>query len=121
MSASGSSITAPPPKASLRCWSARVKARSSSAAIRRLPTMTVLIPTPLQSYTGPQREVQAEGATPAELLFMLNRTYPGVRFRIVTEPDRIRPHINIFVNDIQARVPLATTDRVQILCALSGG
>jgi hypothetical protein len=68
--------------------------------------------------------VEAEGATLAELLCALDRTYPGLRFRIITEQDRIRPHIKIFVNESQARdllVPLATTDRVQIICALSGG
>ncbi len=40
------------------------------------------------------------------------------------EQDRIRPHIKIFVNDIQARkllVQLAIAGRVQILCILSGG
>jgi molybdopterin converting factor small subunit len=86
--------------------------------------MMVLIPTPLQSYTGRQCQVEAEGATLAELLCALDRTYPGLRFRIITEQDRIRPHIKIFVNDRQVRdlhVPLATTDRVQIICALSGG
>jgi sulfur-carrier protein len=54
----------------------------------------------------------------------LDARYPGFRFRIVTEQDRIRPHIRIFVNDEQAEelmAPLDPGDRIYIVCALSGG
>ena len=44
-----------------------------------------------------------------------------LRFRIVTEQDRIRPHIRIFVNDQQTQEPSGRSDRVYIVCALSGG
>lgn len=86
--------------------------------------MRVHIPSALRSYTARQGEVQADGATLAEVLAALEHRYPGFRFRIVTEQDTIRPHIRIFVNEVQAReltFPLRPTDEVYIVCALSGG
>jgi molybdopterin converting factor small subunit len=50
----------------------------------------VLLPTPLVEYTANRREVEAEGATLAELLADLDRRYPGIRFRMIDEQDAIR-------------------------------
>jgi sulfur-carrier protein len=86
--------------------------------------MTVYIPTALRSYTAQQGDVQVDGATLADVLTALDRRYPGIRFRIVTEQDRIRPHIRIFVEEEQLQdlsAPLRRTDTVYIVCALSGG
>ncbi len=86
--------------------------------------MNVHIPTPLRSYTARQGEVQADGATLADVLSVLDQRYPGFRFRIVTEQDTIRPHIRIFVDDEQVQhlsAPLRPDDCVYIVCALSGG
>lgn len=85
--------------------------------------MKVLIPTPLYSYTGGRSEVEAEGATLDELVRDLDRRYPGIRFRMVDEQDRVRPHMRIFVNGEMAGLeqPVAPTDEVQILQSLSGG
>lgn len=86
--------------------------------------MTIHIPSALRSYTNRQSEVQVEGSTLREVLSALDTRYPGFRFRIVTEQDKIRPHIRIFVNDEQAQelmAPLEREDRVYIVCALSGG
>jgi sulfur-carrier protein len=84
----------------------------------------VLLPTPLASYTGHRREVQAEGGTLAQLLDDLDRRFPGLRFRVADEQGAIRPHIKIFVNRIQA-ASLARTldpaDEVLVVAALSGG
>jgi molybdopterin synthase sulfur carrier subunit len=83
----------------------------------------VLIPSPLRSYTGAS-EVEAEGATLAEVLTDLDRRHPGLRFRIVDEQDRMRPHVRFFVDgeqefDLGRR--LAPGNSVQIVQALSGG
>jgi molybdopterin converting factor small subunit len=86
--------------------------------------MTLHIPTALRSYTAHEGEVQVDGATLADVLMALDRRFPGIRFRIITEQDRIRPHIRIFVNDEQQQdltAPLHHTDRLYIICALSGG
>ena len=86
--------------------------------------MRVLLPSPLADYTAHRREVEAEGATLAELLGDLDRRYPGIRFRIIDEQDAIRPHIKIFVNRELVRAldrALAATDEVLVVAALSGG
>ena len=84
----------------------------------------VLIPTQLRDYTREASEVQAAGATLNAVLNDLDARYPGIRFRIVDEQDRIRPHLRVFINSDQARkldVPVTETDRVLIFGALSGG
>ncbi|HMV48591.1 MAG TPA: MoaD/ThiS family protein [Blastocatellia bacterium] len=86
--------------------------------------MKVIIPSPLLSYTKQLKEVEAEGATIAELLKDLNRRYPGIRFRMIDEQDAIRPHMKIFVNGEQVmglNIPLQAADEIHILQALSGG
>ena len=85
--------------------------------------MKVLIPSALRSYTE-QSEAEASGATLAAALADLDRRYAGIRFRMIDEQDRVRPHIRIFVNGTQVRdlsQPLRATDEVVIVQALSGG
>jgi molybdopterin converting factor small subunit len=85
--------------------------------------LKVLIPSPLHSYTGGSR-VEADGKTLDALLADLDRRYPGIRFRMVDEQDRIRRHMRVFVNGDQvfdlART-LAPADEVVIVQALTGG
>ena len=85
--------------------------------------MKVLIPSPLHSYTK-AREVEATGATLGQVLMDLDRRYPGLRFRVIDEQDKMRAHVRFFVNGQQvfdiARL-LRAADTVQIVQALSGG
>lgn len=86
--------------------------------------MTAHIPSALRSYTKQKSKVAIEGQTLAEAFAALDRRYPGLRFRIITEQDTIRPHIRIFVNEEQMRdlsVTLQPDDQIHIICALSGG
>ena len=86
--------------------------------------MRVSVPSPLRSYTAGREEVEARGATLAELLADLDGQFPGMRFRMIDEQDHVRPHIRFFVNQALVRelgAQLGPGDRVQILCALSGG
>jgi sulfur-carrier protein len=85
--------------------------------------MKVLIPSPLRSYTQ-TREVDASGATMSELLADLDRRYPGLRFRMIDEQDKMRPHMRFFINGEQVfdmNRALRPTDEIQIVQALSGG
>jgi len=85
--------------------------------------MKVIVPSPLVSYTR-EREVEASGRTLAEVVADLDRRYPGLRFRMIDEQDRLRPHVRLFVNGEQARdlaTALGPGDEVQIVQALSGG
>jgi len=86
--------------------------------------MKVWIPQPLRSYTEQRSEVEASGTTLAELLADLDRSFPGIRFRMIDEQDGLRPHMRIFVNreEVQGiRVALRPSDEVHIFQALSGG
>ena len=86
--------------------------------------MKVLLPSPLAGYTAGRREVQADGATLAEVLADLDRRYPGIRFRMIDEQEGVRPHIRFFVNREKAAslaVSLAPDDEVLVVAALSGG
>jgi molybdopterin converting factor small subunit len=85
--------------------------------------MKVLIPTPLLSYTA-TREVEASGATLGAVLHELDRQFPGIRFRMIDEQERMRRHVRFFVNGDQVfdlAQPLRATDEVVIVQALSGG
>jgi molybdopterin synthase sulfur carrier subunit len=85
--------------------------------------MRVLLPSPLLSYTG-KKEVDAEGATLGDLLFDLDRRYPGIRFRVIDEQDRMRQYMRFFVNGEQVfdlAMSLEPDDEVQLVQALSGG
>lgn len=77
----------------------------------------------LRSYTE-AAATEASGATLAEVLADLERRYAGIRFRMIDEQDRIRRHIRIFINGEQVSdlsEPLAATDEVVIVQALSAG
>ena len=85
--------------------------------------MKVLIPGALQSYTKHSR-VNAEGDSLDALFADLDRRYPGLRFRVVDEQNRLRPNMRIFVNAIgerDLRRALKPDDFVAIVLALSGG
>lgn len=85
--------------------------------------MKVLIPSALRPYTD-AAEIDAAGDTLAALLSEMERRHPGIRFRMVDEQDRMRPHVRFFVNGEQVwnlSQPLAPNDEVVIVQALSGG
>ncbi len=85
--------------------------------------MQVMIPGALRSYTR-IAQVEAEGDTLLGLFADLDRRYPGLRFRVVDEQDRLRPNMRIFVNGDGARDlgrVLRQDDIVAIVLALSGG
>jgi len=86
--------------------------------------MRVIIPSQLRSYTRGASEVEMSGTTLAEVLANLDAAYQGIRFRMIDELNRIRPHIRIFVSGELVRtinVSLQATDEIQIVGALSGG
>jgi len=85
--------------------------------------MQVLIPSSLRSYTRVSR-VEATGATLGEVLADLDRQFRGIRFRMLDEQDRLRPHMRVFVNGQAVRAlahALRPADDVAIVQALSGG
>jgi len=72
-------------------------------------------------------ELRVEAGTVAEVVQAVERLAPGFAFYVCDEAGRLRPHVNIFVD--QERVvdrtrlsdPVGTDAEVFILQALSGG
>ncbi len=86
--------------------------------------IAVFIPSQLTSYTDGVSRLSAAGASIAEVLDDLDARFPGLKFRVVDEQDRIRRHMRIFRNGDRAAdiaQPVADTDEVLIFGALSGG
>jgi molybdopterin synthase sulfur carrier subunit len=84
----------------------------------------VLIPSQLTSYTGGATRVEAAGGTVGGVLDDLDRRYPGLKFRVVDEQDRLRKHMRIFIGQLETRsvaAPLGEGDEILIFGALSGG
>ena len=85
---------------------------------------TVRIASPLGSYTLGAPCVTVAGTTLREILANLDQRFPGIRFRMVDEQDRIRPHMRLFVNTSEAKglsESVHAGDTVHVICALSGG
>ena len=60
----------------------------------------------------------------SEVLDDLDRRFPGIRFRMVDEQNRLRQHMNVWigqdpVTDLAA--PVTDADEITIMQALSGG
>lgn len=84
----------------------------------------VVVPSQLHGYTAGKSEVDASGTTVAEVLADLDRQFPGLRFRVIDEQDRVRRHVILFVagertEDLAAIIPPGA--ELQIVGALSGG
>ncbi len=89
-----------------------------------MSTVAVRLAALLQSYTRGVPELQANGETLGQVLDDLERRFPGIRFRVVDEQDRVRRHMRCFVNESDARtiaVPVRDGDEIYIVGALSGG
>ncbi len=84
----------------------------------------VHVGSPLRSYTNGLSRVEASGDTLRELLADLEARHTGMRFRMIDEQHRIRPHIRIFIDSREARTldePIGHNAEVHLVCALSGG
>lgn len=84
----------------------------------------VLIPSQLTSYTDGATRVAAVGATVGAVLDDLDRRFPGLKFRVVDEQDRVRRHMRIFIGQRETRSvtqALGEADELLIFGALSGG
>ena len=85
--------------------------------------MLVHVSSVLHPYTGGRAQVEASGTTILEVLADLDRQFPGLRFRVLDEQERLRPHVRVFVGmeqekDLHAQV---RAQEIHLLHALSGG
>jgi len=86
----------------------------------------VRIPTPLQKLTQGKEEVDGIAGTVIALVNDLDKNYPGLAER-VSENNKIRRFVNIYVNDEDIRFLSAEEtlvkegDEVSIVPAIAGG
>jgi molybdopterin converting factor small subunit len=86
--------------------------------------VSVLIPSQLHAYSRGRSRVEATGAVIADVLDDLDRQFPGLKFRVIDEQDRVRPHMRLFVGRDAARdirATIADGAELMIFGALSGG
>ena len=78
---------------------------------------------PLKRLAGNCAEHELAGETVGDALVALEREHPPLDGWILDERDRIRRHINVFVNGERGSedTPVAEGDRIDVLPAISGG
>jgi molybdopterin synthase sulfur carrier subunit len=78
---------------------------------------------PLKQRAGDQAEQDVPGATVRDLMRALERAHPALGGWILDERGSVRRHINVFVNGerVGDDDPVADTDVVDVLPAISGG
>ncbi|HEX6572422.1 MAG TPA: MoaD/ThiS family protein [Steroidobacteraceae bacterium] len=87
-------------------------------------TIRTRVASPLRSYTDGRSVVEARGTTVRDVLADLDRRYPGMRFRMIDEQDRVRTHIRLYVDTVPVESLDHRVERGQtlhLICALSGG
>jgi molybdopterin synthase sulfur carrier subunit len=88
---------------------------------------TVLIPVPLRGLTGGADEVDATGATVAEVIERLEQAHAGIKSKLCTNDGAVRPFVNIYVNNQDIRfmqslnTPIGDRDELSIMPAIAGG
>ncbi|MEZ5097122.1 MAG: MoaD/ThiS family protein [Nocardioides sp.] len=89
--------------------------------------VTVRVPMILRDYTAGAAEVEAAGATVAQVLDDLEARHPGIRGRIVDEAGVLRRFMNVYVGNDDVRylddLATATPDgsQVSVIPSVAGG
>ena len=91
------------------------------------PAVRVRVTSVLQKLTGGQREIEARGATVAEVVDDVEARHPGFKDQLYGEDGQLRRFVNVYLNDEDIRytggaaTALAEGDVLDILPALAGG
>ena len=87
----------------------------------------VSIPTPLRPLTNNLDTVEIDGASVADLIANLEKSYPGIGERLLDAQGNVRRFLNIYVNGEDIRflqdkeTPVKAGDEVSIVPAIAGG
>lgn len=90
-------------------------------------TVQVKIPTILRKHADGAPVLKGSGATLGELLEDLEARYPGLTTRVRTDGGGLSRHVNVYVNDEDARhlgaleAAVSEGDTVSIIPAVAGG
>ena len=90
-------------------------------------TVSVRIPTILRTYTQDQSQVDADGATLADVIDSLESSFPGIKSRVVDEQGALRRFVNIYVAEEDVRfangldTPTPEGTQISIIPAVAGG
>ncbi|MGI9378651.1 MAG: MoaD/ThiS family protein [Methyloligellaceae bacterium] len=82
-----------------------------------------LAPALVQLFRMESARLRLEARTVDEAIQKLNENWPGIRDRICEKPDRVRKHINVFVDGYKAQLDthVPRNGQLTILTAISGG
>ena len=89
--------------------------------------VVVRIPTVLRPTTGNKDEISAPPGTVGAVLDALGREYPDFKNRITADSGKLRPYLNVFVNDEDIRfaqdlsTPVKDGDEISIIPSIAGG
>lgn len=89
--------------------------------------VSVKIPTPLRKFTNDKSEIEADGETVKDLIDDLDKSYSGIKNRLVDDKGEIRKFINIYVDDEDIRflqgkeTKIKGKKQITIVPAIAGG
>ncbi len=89
--------------------------------------VVVRIPTVLRPTTGNKGEIDAEPGTVGAVLENLGKQFPEFKSRITADSGKLRPYLNVFVNDEDIRfaqdlaTPVKDGDEISIIPSIAGG
>ncbi|WKZ35363.1 MAG: MoaD/ThiS family protein [Anaerolineales bacterium] len=87
----------------------------------------VRFPALMKFYVDGQSELEASGATAAELLENILARYPALKPHLIDSNGELRRHFNIFVNGVHLRdlngmdTILKKDDRIILMASAAGG
>ena len=89
--------------------------------------VTVRIPYALRPFTKGEAQIIVEALTLGDALSTIERSHPGLAARVLTPEGEVRPNVNLFVGETNARdwdglsTPLGDGMVVSIIPAVAGG
>jgi adenylyltransferase/sulfurtransferase len=85
------------------------------------------LPAALQALASGQHSLEVTGNTVGEALAELGRGHPLLLGRILTRGGQLRPHVNLFVNELDVRAergldtPVSSGNTLLVVPSVAGG
>ncbi len=91
------------------------------------PTVHIRVTAVLQKLVGGQKEIEAHGATVADVVDDIEASFPGFKAQLCDDDGQLQRFVNVYLNDEDIRytggldATLSDGDVLDILPALAGG